>query len=126
MPGAFQRGARAAPITHDWVPIGFTPDSVRVTQGQKDYRTGNAFPPMVAMNHSGLQLMGFADTMAMGYAQVPYRKLAEFTRPLVQQTGPQVKGGGPAYVAKLYPAADLPKPQQSLSGRLRKALTGNG
>lgn len=125
-PAAMEPGAAAAPITSDWVPIGFTPDQVRITQGQKDIRTGNAFPPMVGMNHSGVQLMGFADTMSMGYAQVPYRMLAEFTRPLVQQSAPQVKGGGPAYVATLYPASDVPKHQQSLAARLRKALTGNG
>ena len=113
------------PIATDWVPIGFVPDEVRITQGQKDRRTGEAFPPYVAMNHSGVQLMGFANTMAMGYNTAPgYQQIVEARPVSLQLTTPQVSGGGPAYVARLKAAGNNLPRNASLSARLHGLLTG--
>lgn len=112
------------PITQDWKPIGFTPDPVRITQGQKDRRTGNAFPPVFGLNYPGLQLMGFANTMSMRYnTGAGYQQVSEYRPAPIQLTTPQVAGGGPSYVARLT-AAGPSGGAPSLSARLRTLLTG--
>lgn len=126
VPSALRGKAPLSPIATDWVPIGFTPDAARITQGQKDRRTGNAFPPYVAMNHSGVQLMGFANTMSMRYnTGTGYQQVAEYRPVQLQLTTPQVSGGGPSYVARLRASASNPAPRNgSLSARLKGLLTG--